>query len=128
MPPAPMKARISYTPRRAPGSSLTRAYPKPPRADFVAEGRLALEAVPEELVRDLVVVLHLRGLDQRAQRLGAALRGRDRQLRVLVPHLLAQEVGREPAALEEPDGVVDVVGQEPRARLAVLGLVPERPF
>ena len=70
-----------------------------------------------------MVELHLADLDLGAQGLGAAFRLHQLQLGEFAVHFLAQQVGGEAAALEQSDGVVDVVGQEARARaLAVVVL------
>ena len=67
-------------------------------------------------------------LDPRAERLGAALGRGELQLGVLLVHLGAEQLLRVLAALEEPDRVVDVVGQEARAvRLALVLESPSGP-
>ena len=74
------------------------------------------ELRPEELVRDLVVELHLGSLDVRAESLGTAFGLGELDLGELGVHLLPHHLLHEPAPLEQPDGVVDVVRQEAGAQ------------
>ena len=74
------------------------------------------ELQPEVLVRDLVVELHLGGLDEGAEGLGAAFGLHELELGEFGVYLLPHRLLHEPAPLEHPDGVVDVVRQEAGAR------------
>src|SRR6185295_1493998 len=74
-----------------------------------------LEHAPEILVGHLVVELDFGNLDLGSQRLGTPLRRGELEIRVALVHRFRQHVRRVLAALEEADGVVDVVGKEPGA-------------
>src|SRR6185312_10473104 len=89
------------------------------RAENEMLGPAALEMRPEKLVRDLVVELHFRGLDEGAEGLGAAFGLGHLDLGELGVHLFPHRLLHEPAPLEQPDGVVDVVRQEAGARSLV---------
>src|SRR5687768_10302313 len=82
------------SPRRDNGGGRLR----PPCGRRAGTGRSELR--PEELVRDLVVVLHLGGLDECAEGLGAAFGLGELDLGELGVHLLPQHLLHEPAPLE----------------------------
>ena len=78
---------------------------------IVVCGSVCLEAVPEGLVVDGVVVLHFRDLDKGSQQAGTAVGGILLQVRVSALHVGPQQFGRPLRVVEVVDRRVDVVRQ-----------------
>jgi tetratricopeptide (TPR) repeat protein len=88
-------------------------------ASYDIEVNPTATGVPEVLVRDLVVELdlgHLDGCSARRAPWGSDPPGAAASARRTCPARLAEHLGDPLAALEEANGVVDVVGQEAGAR------------
>jgi len=82
--------------------------------------KLILEEVPQELVVDLMVVLHFGGFDEGAERARAAIGGSAFQVGVAAFDVGAEELGGPVGFFKMVDGRVDVVRKIPLGLAKIL--------